>query len=116
MFVAVLGLVVGTALALDIEVEVVIPGVTAAGTADSVNTGTAIAKVKADLDAGTFTAKLKGSAPNASSKKAKLEAPFSQTLMGLTATGTGEAKYKKPKNGSSDVTGKASGTLAFVEE
>lgn len=114
LFAAVLGLVAGTAFAVNIFVDVAIPGINAGGTADLANPGMVIAKVKVNESEGKFTAKLiQGSAPNASGKKAMLTVPFSQTVEGVEATGTGNLEYKKPKKGNSKVTGDAAGTLVF---
>jgi hypothetical protein len=104
---AALLLVGATAFAKTVEVKIlgiVIPSVTAAGTADTGTPGSADFKVKVS-DKGTFTAKVdKGSAQNLSlgKTKPKFTSPFTQTFNvpgfgSVTANGTGTLEYEKPK-------------------
>lgn len=108
-------LMVGGAFALTTPLtDIEIPGVDAMGGLDDVNTGLASGKAKVNESKGTFSAKLKGTAPNASESKAKFEYSFSEQAMGYTAVGDAKAKYSKPKSkleGDSKASVKAKGTL-----
>lgn len=114
-----LGLMVGSAWAINVEVsEVPIPGVNAEGLADEVNLGSAGGKVKINPVTGVFTTTLKGTAPNASGAKASFDFAFEVEVEGATAVGDAGAKYSKPKKktpDSSKATVKAKGIVILPE-
>lgn len=113
-----LSLMVGGAFAkLTVEVMGVgVPGVNSEGGPDTDNPGLVGGKVKVNENTGAFSAKLKGTAPNDSGKKAKLTVPYMvevETPFGpAVAAGDADAKYSKPKSkleGDSAVKVKAKG-------
>lgn len=108
-------LVIGTAMAINVPLEnIEIFGVTEQGGPDDINTGQASGKAKVNEKKGTFSAKLKGVAPNASGEKAKFDVSFEQQIAMSQAIGDAIAKYSKPKSkldGDSKASVKAKGTV-----
>ncbi|MEZ6057984.1 MAG: hypothetical protein R3C01_14895 [Planctomycetaceae bacterium] len=114
-----MGLMVTGAFALTVSVsDISVPGIDAEGALDQENTGTVAGKVKVNEKNGTFSASLKGTAPNASGAKASQTVPFSETVEGFTASGDATGKYSKPSKKTPDqskVSVKAKGMLSPVQ-
>ncbi|MEZ6057985.1 MAG: hypothetical protein R3C01_14900 [Planctomycetaceae bacterium] len=114
-----MGLMVTGAFALSVSVgQIPVPGIDTQGALNEQMAGVVGGKVKLNDKKGTFSAKLKGMAPNESGAKAKHMIPFNEVVMGYSASGDATATYKKPKKKApnvSDVSVKAKGMISPPE-